>query len=342
LTSTAKATTGQGRVPSSRPKKTEQKVTKVLKAFYYFVSFCSIIPAQTFSFRLQFPGDLSYHPIDNSHIAMDWFDKIKKRFTEPLPAAEGLAVPFEGNFTPRATQVLALARKEAERLNHNFFGTEHVLLGLIKLGQGVAVNVLMKFGLDLEKVRAEVEQFVGVGPEQKFVTSIPYTPRVKKVIALAQKEAKQLHHTYVGTEHLLLGLMREGDGVAAKVLQQLGVDITLARKLMLEELDPNCDPSQEKARETPSTQLEPSAIFQSKPESDERTALDTSKRYDVYCSEPNQVMVHRNVLFKRIKHLFIAHQYDSLSYFVELEQADGRTIFVAGACIIRFCEAEKI
>jgi ATP-dependent Clp protease ATP-binding subunit ClpC len=143
------------------------------------------------------------------------------------------------NFTPRAQQVLALARKEADRLNHNFLGTEHLLLGLIKLGQGVAVNVLQSMGIDLDSVRIEVEKQVGSGPDQKMIGNIPYTPRVKKVIALAQKEAKNLNHTYVGTEHLLLGLLREGDGVAAKVLRALDVDIEEARQRVLKELDPN-------------------------------------------------------------------------------------------------------
>jgi ATP-dependent Clp protease ATP-binding subunit ClpC len=135
--------------------------------------------------------------------------------------------------------VLALARKEADRFNHNFLGTEHLLLGLIKLGQGVAVNVLQKMGLDLETVRMEVEKQVGTGPDQKMIGNIPYTPRVKKVLALASKEAKALNHTYVGTEHILLGLLREGDGVAAKVLKNLDVDIEQTRQEILRELDPN-------------------------------------------------------------------------------------------------------
>ena len=143
------------------------------------------------------------------------------------------------NFTPRAQQVLALARKEADRFNHNFVGTEHLLLGLIKLGQGVAVNVLQKMGLDLETVRLEVEKQVGTGPDQKQVGNIPYTPRVKKVLNLASKEAKQLQHTYVGTEHILLGLLREGDGVAARVLKNLDIDIEQTRQEILKELDPN-------------------------------------------------------------------------------------------------------
>src|ERR1041385_6481365 len=143
------------------------------------------------------------------------------------------------NFTPRAQQVLALARKEADRFNHNFVGTEHLLLGLIKRGQGVAVNVLQKMGLDLETVRMEVEKQVGTGPDQKLMGNIPYTPRVKKVLALASKEAKALNHTYVGTEHSLLGLLREGDGVAARVLKNLDCDIEQCRQEILKELDPN-------------------------------------------------------------------------------------------------------
>jgi ATP-dependent Clp protease ATP-binding subunit ClpC len=148
------------------------------------------------------------------------------------------------NFTPRAQQVLALARKEADRFNHNYVGTEHLLLGLIKLGQGVAVNVLQKMGLDLETVRMEVEKQVGSGPETKMVGNIPYTPRVKKVLALAGKEAKALNHSYVGTEHILLGLLREGEGVAARVLKSLEVDIERTRNEILKELDPNFMPAE--------------------------------------------------------------------------------------------------
>ncbi|MFA6560784.1 MAG: ATP-dependent Clp protease ATP-binding subunit [Verrucomicrobiia bacterium] len=149
------------------------------------------------------------------------------------------------NFTPRAQQALSLARKEAERFNHNYVGTEHLLLGLIKLGQGVAVNVLQKMNLDLETVRLEVEKQVGTGPEVKQAGSIPFTPRVKKVLALAGKEARALNHSYVGTEHILLGLLREGDGVAARVLKNLEVDIERTRNEILKELDPNFQPPPE-------------------------------------------------------------------------------------------------
>jgi ATP-dependent Clp protease ATP-binding subunit ClpC len=151
------------------------------------------------------------------------------------------------NFTPRAQQVLALSRKEADRFHHNYVGTEHLLLGLINLGQGVAVNVLQKMGLDLQTVRTAVEKQVGTGPDSKPSGNIPYTPRVKKVLALAGKEAKALNHSYVGTEHILLGLLREGEGVAARVLKSLDVDIERCRNEILSELDPNFSGEPEEA-----------------------------------------------------------------------------------------------
>ena len=160
------------------------------------------------------------------------------------------------NFTPRAQQVLALARKEADRFNHSYVGTEHLLLGLIKLGQGVAVNVLERMGLELEAVRMEVEKEVGSGPPQKSVGNIPYTPRVKKVLALANKEAKALNHSYVGTEHLLLGLLREGEGVAARVLKRLEVDIQRTRNEILAEIDPNFSPDDQDDDEDDDDDLE--------------------------------------------------------------------------------------
>jgi ATP-dependent Clp protease ATP-binding subunit ClpC len=171
------------------------------------------------------------------------------------------------NFTPRAQQVLALARKEADRFNHNYVGTEHLLLGLIKLGQGVAVNVLQKMGLDLETVRMEVEKQVGSGPETKMVGNIPYTPRVKKVLALAGKEAKSLNHSYVGTEHILLGLLREGEGVAARVLKNLEVDIERTRNEILKELDPNFTP--------PESEQDPGATGGGSPESKQKGDVKT-------------------------------------------------------------------
>src|SRR3982074_1292018 len=160
----------------------------------------------------------------------------------------GIVNAMMNNFTPRARQLLALARKEAERFNDNYVGTEHLLLGLIKLGQGVAVNVLQKMGLDLERVRMEVEKHVGPHPATNMVGNIPSTPRVKKVLALAGKEAKALNHPYVGTEHILLGLLREGEGVAARVLKSLEVDPARTRNEILKELDPNFRPPESEAQ----------------------------------------------------------------------------------------------
>src|SRR5215468_5277928 len=151
------------------------------------------------------------------------------------------------DFTPRAQEVLALALKEAKRFNHAYVGTEHLLLGLIKLGQGVAVHVLQRMGLDLERVRMEVEKHVGSHPEAGMVGNIPYTPRAKKVLALAGKEAQALHHSYVGTEHILLGLLREGEGIAAQVLRSLEVDPAGTRNEILKELDPNFTPPESEA-----------------------------------------------------------------------------------------------
>jgi ATP-dependent Clp protease ATP-binding subunit ClpC len=171
------------------------------------------------------------------------------------------------NFTPRAQQVLALARKEADRFNHSYVGTEHLLLGLIKLGQGVAVNVLTKLGVDLDSVRMQVEQQVGSGPDTKMVGNIPYTPRVKKVLALASKEAKALNHSYVGTEHLLLGLLREGEGVAAQVLRTLDVNLEKARNEILKELDPNFGTEEEEEDSSSNQESVPSGSGASKKDS---------------------------------------------------------------------------
>ena len=142
------------------------------------------------------------------------------------------------NFTPRAKRVFASARKEAHRLRHNFIGTEHVLLGLISLGDGVAANVLIKFGLDLESARAKIEELVGFGPEGKTLIHFAYTPRIKQVVGLANQEAETLHNTYVGTEHLLLAIIAEGNGVAARAMRQSKIDLKEMRKFILDEITP--------------------------------------------------------------------------------------------------------
>ncbi len=140
-------------------------------------------------------------------------------------------------FTNRAKQVIKLAKKEAQRLNHNYLGTEHVLLGLLKLGQGVAVNVLKNLNIDFETVRAEVEKVVGFGPEIQVYGDPALTGKVKKVFEFANEEAANLNHNYVGTEHLLLGLLRQTDGVAAQVLENLNVNLKEVRKEVLKELE---------------------------------------------------------------------------------------------------------
>jgi ATP-dependent Clp protease ATP-binding subunit ClpC len=140
-------------------------------------------------------------------------------------------------FTNRAKQVIKLAKKEAQRLNHNYLGTEHVLLGLLKLGQGVAVNVLRNLNIDFDTVRNEVEKLVGFGPEIQVYGDPALTGKVKKVFEFANEEAANLNHNYVGTEHLLLGLLRQTDGVAAQVLENLNVNLKEVRKEVLKELE---------------------------------------------------------------------------------------------------------
>jgi ATP-dependent Clp protease ATP-binding subunit ClpA len=131
-------------------------------------------------------------------------------------------------FTDRARRVVVLAQEEARLLNHNYVGTEHLLLGLIHEAEGVAAKALELLGIRLEVVRAQVEEIVGQG--QRAPTGhIPFTPRAKKVLELSLREAKQLGHDYIGTEHILLGLIREGEGVAAHVLVKLGADLSRAR-----------------------------------------------------------------------------------------------------------------
>jgi ATP-dependent Clp protease ATP-binding subunit ClpC len=150
-----------------------------------------------------------------------------------------------GNYTPRAQQVIQLARAEAERFNHSYVGTEHILLGLVALGQGVAVTVLERMGISLDTLRIEVEKAAGQGPETKTIGNVPFTPRAKKVLQLAAAEARALNHSYIGTEHILLGLLREGEGVAAQVLRNLNVDAETTRVEVMKELDPNFEPGEE-------------------------------------------------------------------------------------------------
>jgi ATP-dependent Clp protease ATP-binding subunit ClpA len=136
-------------------------------------------------------------------------------------------------FTDRARRAVVLAQEEARLLNHNYIGTEHLLLGLIHEGEGVAATTLESLGISLEAVRAQVEEIIGQG--QRAPTGhIPFTPRAKKVLELSLREAKQLDHNYIGTEHILLGLIREGEGVAAQVLVKLGGDLSRVRQVVIQ------------------------------------------------------------------------------------------------------------
>ncbi len=146
-------------------------------------------------------------------------------------------------FTDRAKKVMNLARQEAQKFNHEYLGTEHVLLGLVQEGSGVAANVLKNMGVDLTKIRAEVEKLVKTGPSMVTMGQLPFTPRAKKVLELSMEEAQNLGHNYIGTEHLLLGLIKENEGIASRVLTNLSVKLEDVREEVLEFL--GADPSED-------------------------------------------------------------------------------------------------
>src|SRR5215467_7734977 len=158
-------------------------------------------------------------------------------------------------FTERARKVLSLAQEEAQRFNHNYIGTEHLLLGLVREGEGVAAKVLSNLGVELNKVRSAVEFIIGRG-DRIVLGEIGLTPRAKKVIELAVDEARRLNHHYIGTEHLLLGLVREGEGIAAGVLESLGVNLEKVRTQTIQVLSNVATPAtididKETARDKP-------------------------------------------------------------------------------------------
>jgi ATP-dependent Clp protease ATP-binding subunit ClpC len=136
-------------------------------------------------------------------------------------------------FTDRARRVVVLAQEEARMLNHNYIGTEHLLLGLVREGDGIAAQALVSLDISLEAVRQQVEEIIGQGQAAPG-GHLPFTPRAKKVLELSLREALQLGHNYIGTEHILLGLIREGEGVAAQVLQKLGADLSRVRQAVIQ------------------------------------------------------------------------------------------------------------
>jgi ATP-dependent Clp protease ATP-binding subunit ClpC len=142
---------------------------------------------------------------------------------------------------------MALANQEAQRFNHEYIGTEHILLGLVKEGSGVGANVLKNLGVDLHRVRMEVEKLVKPGPDMVTMGKLPQTPRAKKVIEYSIEEARNLSHNYVGTEHILLGLLREHEGVAAQVLMNLGLKLEEVREEVLNLLGAGVEPDAEAA-----------------------------------------------------------------------------------------------
>ena len=154
-----------------------------------------------------------------------WFRAAERRTLNPV---------FE-RFTDRARRVVVLSQEEARRLNHNYIGTEHLLLGLVHEGEGVAAQVLERLHISLAGVRAEVEEIIGRGGQAPS-GHIPFTPRAKKVLEYALRDALQLGHNYIGTEHILLGLIREGEGVGAQVLARLGADLGHVREQVIEVL----------------------------------------------------------------------------------------------------------
>ncbi len=147
-------------------------------------------------------------------------------------------------FTDRARKVMALANQEAQRFNHEYIGTEHILLGLVKEGSGVGATVLKNLDVDIKKLRLEVEKLVKSGPDMVTMGKLPQTPRAKKVIEFAIEEARALNHNYVGTEHILLGLLRESEGIAAQVLMNLGLKLEDVRQEVLNLLGAGVDEGQ--------------------------------------------------------------------------------------------------
>jgi hypothetical protein len=252
---------------------------------------------------------------------MGLFKAFLQGFTTPMSRESASSLAGSDNFTDDAKQALTMSRLEAERLNHNFIGTEHLLLGIIRLGKGTAVAVMAKIGIDLDRMRAEVENFVGAGPEQKISGDIPSTPRTKKVLALARKEARELNHNSIGTEHFLLAILREGDNVAARVLQKFDLDLKVIKECVLKEIDPSY----------PSTAMEDEVAKR------KRVMVDINKRYDLYCRDVDGDSIYRNVRFKGVKNLFTEPQF-TYADFVEIEQADGTAVFIGRHSIARFCE----
>ena len=232
--------------------------------------------------------------------------------------------------TPRAERLLQLANSHANRLNHDLLGTEHLLLGLADLGEGRAISILDQMGIDLVEIRTQLENRIEPGPAQgKRTGKAPLTPRVEQVLALAAKEAQTFHRDYAGTEDILLGIVSEGEGIAARLLHASGVEASGVRQSIRErslgsaEMDGPADSDWPRTARTSRTAL-----------------VDAGKIYDVYCQEKGEeLIVYSGVRFKGIRTLFPSDELAGLSAeFVELEKADGKTIFISSSSIVKFHE----
>ena len=200
-------------------------------------------------------------------------------------------------FTDRAKKVMTLARQEAQRLNHEYIGTEHILLGLIQEGSGVAANVLRNMNIDLEKIRHEIEKIVKAGGGIVTQSNLPFTPRAKKVLELSMEEAANLGHNYIGTEHLLLGLIKENEGIAAQVLMNLGVKLEDVREEVLEFLGADSPQEEEPKEEQPSRSKTPALDAFGR----DLTALAREGKLDPVIGRKNEIERVIQILSRRTK-----------------------------------------
>jgi ATP-dependent Clp protease ATP-binding subunit ClpC len=212
-----------GQIRSSSCCRSSRKRTTIVAAAVAFHSFSGMRRAVAID---SLSSSVGGRGKDFSSVVAAALDVKRRQYGGPwtTPAAKrGVVTAMFERFTEKAIKVIMLAQEEARRLGHNFVGTEQILLGLIGEGTGIAAKVLKSMGVNLKEARVEVEKIIGRG--SGFVAvEIPFTPRAKRVLELSLEEARQLGHNYIGTEHLLLGLLREGEGVAARVLENLGAD----------------------------------------------------------------------------------------------------------------------
>jgi ATP-dependent Clp protease ATP-binding subunit ClpC len=208
-------------------------------------------------------------------------------------------------FTDRAKKVMNLARQEAQRFNHEYLGTEHILLGLVQEGSGVAANVLKNMGIDLNKIRTEVEKIVKTGPSMVTMGQLPFTPRAKKVLELSMEEAGNLGHNYIGTEHLLLGLIKENEGIAAQVLINLGVKLEDVREEVLDFLGADTGEEEEEESSAQEGQTQTGTSKSKTPALDsfgrDLTELAREGKLDVVIGRANEIERVIQILSRRTK-----------------------------------------